>query len=153
MATAPFKVELKCPELPITVQGLRLLGDGGRMAKAVARGMQEWGEETMDEVRRRTPVDTGALRGSLMIDPYDKGSIKGVVLSAGGPAKAYAVAVHEHLSEFSPPSWRGKEEIHWNVPGTGPKFIENPVRERWGMLDPTIGMEIEIELADVGLTK
>ena len=42
----------------------------------------------------------------------------------------YALAVHEHPSTHSPPTWKGKSasQIKWSKPGTGPKYLERPLR-------------------------
>ncbi len=57
------------------------------------------------ESRRRTPVDTGALRASTEVSKPDVEfgaafSDIEVTISVGGPAAPYAVAVHENLDAF-----------------------------------------------------
>lgn len=49
-----------------------------------------------------------------------------VRLSYGGEAHEYAIAIHEHVSEHTPPSWRGKA-VSFRV--GGPKYLERPVME------------------------
>ena len=60
-------------------------------------------EIEMTEAKRRTPVDTGALRASGHVrgpvGTGERGEIK-VVLSFGGPAASYAVYVHENEDVF-----------------------------------------------------
>lgn len=55
------------------------------------------------ESRRRTPVDTGALRASHVttIPEINKDEIR-VEISVGGPAAPYAVAVHEKVEVRHP---------------------------------------------------
>lgn len=77
--------------------------------------------------------DGGTLRASHeIVGPVKEGDEWLIWITVGGPADEYAQAVHEHLSEHSPPSWVKAEEagkgIKWNVPGTGPKFLENAAR-------------------------
>jgi hypothetical protein len=77
--------------------------------------------------------DGGTLRGSHeVVGPVKEGNDFLIWVQVGGPSDAYAQAVHEHLSEYSPPSWVAAEEsgrgIHWNAEGTGPKFLENAAR-------------------------
>lgn len=90
----------------------------------------------LSEAKRRCPVapDGGTLRASGRVhEPVRSGNNISVTLSFGGGAIDYAIAVHEHLSEHSPPSWIAAEEsgsgIHWNAAGTGPKFLEGPLNE------------------------
>lgn len=77
---------------------------------------------------------TGHLRNSIWVDRpvIDGPDISVSIHAGGGDAAPYAIAVHEHLSEHSPYSWRVAESqggINWSVPGTGPKFLERPVLE------------------------
>jgi hypothetical protein len=97
----------------------------------------------MTEAKHRCPVaqDGGTLRASGMVsEPQYVDDDIIITLSFGGAAMPYAIAVHEHLSEHSPPSWVKAEQsghgIHWTTPGTGPKFLEGPLNEALvGMLD------------------
>ncbi len=57
------------------------------------------------EVRRRIPVDTGALRGSTEVSkPKVEGGVAladiSVTISVGGPGVTYAIPVHENLDAF-----------------------------------------------------
>lgn len=91
------------------------------------------GQTIMTRSKREfVPVDLGTLRGSGHVEqPEYSGHKAEVTLGYGGPAAAYALAVHEHPSVHSPPSWQGKtaEQINWNVAGSGPKYLETPVVE------------------------
>lgn len=79
--------------------------------------------------RRFTPVDEGTLRGSgKALPPVGMGITTEVMMTFGDAASAYALAVHEHPSTHSPPSWKGKK-INWNVTGTGPKYLERPMMD------------------------
>jgi hypothetical protein len=85
------------------------------------------------ESKRRCPVAPGggALRASIhVVGPEWEDKSVFVRIVAGGPSAPYAIAVHEHLSEHSPPTWQPPHSrIKWNVPGTGPKFIESTILE------------------------
>lgn len=99
----------------------------------------------LTEAKKRCPVAPpggygnpnvvpGALRASGKVWPPDfDGRNIFVMISFGGPSIPYAIAVHEHLSEHSPPSWVASElygdGVQWNVPGTGPKFLESTLNE------------------------
>ena len=78
--------------------------------------------------------DGGVLRGSHeVVGPVKDGDEFLIWIQVGGPSEEYAQAVHEHLSEYSPPSWVAAEEsgrgINWNAQDTGPKFLENAARK------------------------
>jgi hypothetical protein len=126
-----------------------------KIAGLGARGIQEAGRALYQEVgiivpemKRRCPVapDGGTLRGTIEEHPAEirDGAVT-VSVSAGGPAIDYAVAVHEHLSEHSPPSWRaaGQDGIHWNAEGTGPKFMEGPQLEVRDSLAEHVGRRMD----------
>lgn len=91
----------------------------------------------MTEAKRRCPVSPhgGDLRASGFVHEPERGRGRtiSVTLSFGGAAMPYALAVHEHLSEHSPLSWRIAENVgtgvRWTVPGTGPKFLESVLNE------------------------
>lgn len=90
----------------------------------------------MTESKKRCPVapDGGTLRASGQVaEPEYEGRKISVTMSYGGAASAYAIAVHEHLSESSPHSWVVAEHngdgVRWSVPGTGPKFLESVLNE------------------------
>lgn len=91
------------------------------------------------------PVDHGELRASGAVgDVKQSGNEVSVQMGFGdGPSAAYALAVHEHLSEHSPRSWKKHgQDIHWNVQGTGPKYLEKP------FLELTTGGKLEGAVAD-----
>jgi len=79
-----------------------------------------------DSKRNHVPVDLGVLRSSgLVQEPERKGNQVTVRLGYGGAAAPYALAVHEHPSKTSPPSWQGKV-IRFSPLGRGPKYLERP---------------------------
>lgn len=56
------------------------------------------GELIMTEAKKRTPVDTGALRASGHVTGPDDSKSQKVRLAFGGAAAPYAVFVHENLN-------------------------------------------------------
>ncbi len=103
-----------------------------KLPYSAAAALRMEAEIEMTEAKRRCPRSPGGgtLRASgFVAEPTQEGRKISVVLGFGGAARDYAVAVHEHLSEHSPPSWQGKEELDWTIPGTGPKFLEGPLKE------------------------
>jgi len=77
------------------------------------------------------PVDLGTLRNSGTVTKPEVDSATGIMsvrLFFGGAAAPYAMAIHEHPSEASPPSWKGKT-IHFRGGGNrGHKYLERPLR-------------------------
>lgn len=106
----------------------------------------------MKEAKKRCPVapDGGVLRASGTVDPpAQKGRDVFVRSHFGGPAKDYAIAVHEHLSEHSPPSWKkaGQDGINWTRSGTGPKFLESVILESASTINQRVANRIALEKA------
>jgi hypothetical protein len=67
------------------------------------RAMREEAEIEMTEAKRRTPVDTGALRASGHVEGPDKnGQTFDVTWVFGGAAAPYAIYVHENEEAFHP---------------------------------------------------
>jgi len=127
-------IKIECPQLPRTIDLLKQLN--GSAPEAVARGMRGWAEETRTAAIRVTPKDFGNLRDTIYVK--QEGTV--TEIGAGGPAAPYAVIVHENL----------KSSVHWKTPGTGPKYLENPIAERIDKLDPAISAELDKEIAKVG---
>lgn len=107
---------------------------------AVPGALREEAEQVMTASKRdHVPVDLGTLRSSGHVTPaVRRGKDVEVELVYGGAAAPYALAVHEHPSEHSPPSWQGKlvGGIDWSPEGRGPKYLEKPLNEaKAGMAD------------------
>ena len=67
----------------------------------VGRALYQEAQIEATESRKRTPVDTGALRASHDVHkPEQRGRDVSVTISVGGPAAPYAVPVHEDLEAF-----------------------------------------------------
>lgn len=102
----------------------------------------------MREAKKRCPVapDGGTLRASGTVDrPEQVGRDIRVRSHFGGPAKEYAIAVHEHLSEHSPPSWQKAQNINWTASGTGPKFLESVILESASTINRRVADRISLE--------
>lgn len=109
----------------------------------------------MTESKHRCPVapDGGVLRASGQVSPpVRNGRDISVTLSYGGAADAYAIAVHEHLSEHSPYAWKRAAEsghdIHWSTPGTGPKFLEGPINEAMPDMNARLTARLHLDKAE-----
>jgi hypothetical protein len=80
------------------------------------RAMRQETEVEATNCKRETPVETGALRGSIHAEgPFLDGRKITTAVVAGGPAAPYALIVHEDL-----------EAYHKNGEA---KFIERPLQE------------------------
>lgn len=87
------------------------------LTRAATQALREHGETVMAASKRLVPVDTGALRASGRVSPVTQvGRSLMVVLSYGGPAAPYALAVHERPDQ-------------WHDPPTQWKYLEQPMLE------------------------
>lgn len=81
----------------LRLQGLNMLRTGAAKAAAAAVYREMEGTVKPDALER-TPVDTGVLRASIMVEqPEVDGSTVRCVLGAGGAAAAYALRQHEEV--------------------------------------------------------
>jgi hypothetical protein len=76
----------------------------GALREAAAGAIRVEHERIMTTAKRRTPVDTGALRASGHVQPtrVEAGGRLVSVGGFGGPAAPYAVVVHEDLTARHP---------------------------------------------------
>ena len=102
----------------------------------VAAALYQIAQQIMTEAKRRCPVakDGGTLRASGQVSqPVRNGRNISVTLSFGGAADAYAIAVHETISEHDPPSWTIMYQnggiIQWTSQGTGDHFLSSVIDE------------------------
>jgi hypothetical protein len=126
--------------LSVTIEGTAemkasLARIGADAQAKVAAALFQEAEIVMAESKERyVPVDHGILRSSGFVLPpkIEDGDVT-VTLGFGGNAKAYAIAVHEHLSDYSPRSWKKAEAsgrgVKFSPSGAGPKYLERPLME------------------------
>jgi len=80
---------------------LKRLAD--KFPNTVARGLYQETEVEVREVKMRTPVDTGTLRGTIrQVGPFINGRMIYTMIAAGGPSAPYALYVHENLEAHHP---------------------------------------------------
>ena len=105
--------------------------------------LREEAEEIVKLAKDIVPVESGDLRDSIRVEESGTGIVQGrteggrftegadvsISVVAGGPGLEHAVAVHEYPSEYNPPTWNGVQVV-FKKAGTGPKFIERPLRDR-----------------------
>ena len=130
----------------------RLKGIRDAFPQQVGRAVYKRAQGVMTRSKREfVPVaekQGGVLRASGHVQsPEIHGRDISVTLSFGGAADAYAIAVHEHLSEHSPPSWQKAEEsgdgVQFHPGGAGPKFLEIPLMEAVGTMAVDIAEDLK----------
>jgi len=85
----------------------------------VSKELYRFGEEVMAVSKLRVPVDTGALMNTGKVAPPEiQGEEVAVTLGYGDESVGYALFVHENMNN-----------VKWTRPGSGPKYLENPLRE------------------------
>ena len=131
-------------ELTFRITGLKELADkldnaAKLLSDAIGREMYIFAEEVMTASKMVVPVKTGTLMNTGHVELPVKQAGKVVVqMGYGGPAAPYALYVHEALEGAVPPSpnwsWTKKVarggQIAWTRAGSGPKYLENPLKER-----------------------
>ena len=134
-----------------------LVSAPGVAEKALGTALFAEAGDIMDESEKIVPLAPGGgtLKGSQFTErPVTRGGKVMVEMGYGGAAAAYALAVHEHPSKHSPPSWFAAGPaapggsapsgvIHWSRPGSGPKFLERPVLAAEKGFGRRIGAHIE----------
>ena len=140
------------PSVFLEIKGLDKLE--ARLRRGIPQAKQnvkvelyQFGEEVMAESKSRVPVDTGALMSTGKVaPPEESGNVIKVTLGYGDEAAGYALYVHEALEGSRPPSpnwsWTKAVEagktIQWTRPGSGPKYLENPLKEKQDKLPPRV---------------
>ena len=124
-----------------------------RFPKEVAAAVYRRAEAVMARsVTEFVPVAEeggGTLRRSGHVAPaVIKGRKISVTMGFGGEADAYAVAVHEHLSAYSPPSWQKAmidgNGVQFHPEGRGPKYLEIPLMEAVATMAEDITLDIDL---------
>ena len=121
----------------------RRLGQIGQgFDNAVEKALRAEAEAIMARSKAAfVPVNVGTLKGSGFVnDVVRKGKDVSVVLGFGGDAEAYALAVHEHPSGASPPSW-GDRPV--NFKRGGPKYLSKPMDEAVPGMDNRIAKIVD----------
>lgn len=81
----------------------KILAWANKQPQVIGNALRAEMEIEATEAKRRTPVDTGTLRGTVQaIGPDISGSSISAGIVAGGPSAPYAVYVHENLEAHHP---------------------------------------------------
>ena len=143
-----------------SIRGLKalrktLLNLSKNYPEEVARALYKRGHVIMTRSKEEfVPVAEehgGTLRASGQVsEPEKHAGMFRVVLAYGGAAWPYAEAVHEHLSEHSPPSWIAAEKsgdgVHFHPEGRGPKYLERPLMEAMSTLAGDLAKDVRTDL-------
>ncbi len=128
-------------------QALLALADRG--PKAAAAALFREANRIMTESKENyVPVHDAILKGSGVVElPEIIGDLITVTMGYGGAAAAYALAVHEHLSEHSPHSWEVAEAqghpVQFHPTGHGPKYLEIPVTAARSGFDARVAADMK----------
>jgi hypothetical protein len=101
-----------------------------KLENDVGRAVASQADDIITDAKANyVPVDTSDLMRSGKVGRVSRnGKQIGVSLGFGDEQTApRAVAIHEHLSVHSPPSWQNTD-VKFNPPGRGPKYLEIPFR-------------------------
>ena len=138
------------PGIQMSVTGLKQLTDKLRnnmpkARQAVKAELYQFSEEVMTDSLEVVPWLTGTLAGTGKVQsPVEDGNVITVTMGYGDEAVGYALYVHEELDPSSGHavslnwSWAKAaakgNSIHWTRPGSGPKFLENPLKAKQDQL-------------------
>ena len=116
-----------------------------RAPVGAAAALFQEAEKIMTESKESfVPVDQGPLRASGQVAKPDVTPLgASVTMGYGGDAEAYALAIHEHPSPASPPSWAGGV----NFKRGGPKYLERPLRNAIPGMAVRLGVKIKAFIA------
>jgi hypothetical protein len=108
-----------------------------RFPDEIARALYQETQVEATEVKRRTPVKYGPLRGSIhVVGPIREGRIIYTLIVAGGPAAPYAIFVHEDPDAFH-------KVGQW-------KYLESVIRESRSSMAVRVGKRIDLNRALMG---
>ncbi len=113
------------------------------------QALYEAAREKVENVAKdNCPYEDGTLQGTIeTLQPeYSERGVT-VRVVAGGPSAPYALSIHEHLSKYSPPSWKKAEAnghpVKFKV--GGPKYLERALNAAEGQILDEVGKRIEIK--------
>ena len=105
------------------------------MPTVAGQALRAEAEIEMTEAKRRTPVKTGTLKGSgHVIGPIFRFGLIRAVLAFGGPARGYAIYVHENLEA-------------WHKNGQA-KFLESTLRQSAKSLAERVARRMHVLLKE-----
>jgi hypothetical protein len=127
------------PSFSISIDGIdelkaKLTANAPKARQAVKVVLYQFAEEVMAASKETyVPVLTGALMNTgKVMPPVDSGDEVSVTLGYGDESVGYAIYVHENMigfhSDIATHELQGSSTIHWTRPGSGPKYLEIPLK-------------------------
>lgn len=121
----------------------------------VAEALTEEAEKVLKDAQDNyVPIDEGDLVASGKVSKPDITANNITVDISFGTTPdtaARAVAIHEHPSPSSPPSWRNVRnekgqfrKVRFSPEGTGPKYLEKPLRAASGVILGHVGSKVRL---------
>jgi len=108
------------------------------ITREVSEELYVFANDVKEASQMVVPVDTGALMNSATVKgPNKEGDVITVTIGYGGVAVGYALKVHEDLDPH----------IRWKRPGSGPKYLENPLKERQEKLPQFLAQAVQRAIA------
>lgn len=99
------------------------------------------------------PIDTGNLASTIKVvkgdlsqgrselGQFTSGAVVEVKIIAGDDTTPQALAIHEHPSQYSPPSWESVN-VQFQPSGRGPKYLERPFNEAISGMVERVGSKV-----------
>ena len=136
----------------LTIGGIdklkKLARNAPKARQAVKAEIYQFSEEVMSDSKEIVPVRTGNLMntGKVLL-PTEQGNTVTVQMGYGDSAVGYAIYVHEALEGPNPidPNWSWAKkvarggQIDWTRPGSGPKYLERPLKAKQDQLPGRVG--------------
>lgn len=113
------------PSFNVSISGIddlkaKLAKNAPKARQDVKAEIYQFSEEVMADSKQVVPVRTGALMNSgKVLLPTEEGNKVSVVMGYGDESVGYALYVHEELNS-----------VQWTRPGSGPKYLENPLKAK-----------------------
>lgn len=100
--------------------------DEGKVRQKVKGALYQFAEEVMATSKDQfVPVKTGNLMSTGHVDlPVEEDGVISVTMGYGSTAVDYAASVHENMDP----------RVNWTRPGSGPKYLEQPLDQAKGEL-------------------
>lgn len=131
----------------------RLIDLSSEVRSNLSSAAEEEAEQIAEKARQLVPEDTGRLHDTIQVVKGDlsQGRTSGgqftsaavieVKVIAGDETTPHALTVHEHPSQYDPPSWQGVN-VHFRK--GGPQFLSTPLNESISGMAERVGSRIKI---------
>lgn len=130
------KIKIDMASMKEVQDAIRVDAEG--VARAARAGLDQFGEDILNEADQRVPFDEGILAGSRAVNKRHYGDKYTVELGYGNSSVRYALVQHERLDFYHPPKPPNKSKVGGRsgtgpgpdpVTGRGPKYLEIPFKK------------------------